>query len=742
MSVFLSYAIFGLAICLLILGIIYYQNNPNKQMNHTFFALCISSSIWSLGFGLLIAQTNTNLAWLCRSIGMLGVFPYIIFGMHILMDLEGTNGILRKISHFFSLSGIIIYPFIIQPKRQIFRLTKFGMSYSFVSDIWTTIYNVYNIVMFLLFLLVIVKMLRKSKLHRQKMLAIRLLLFLIVFVLGTVLDSVMPLLGFTAFPGSTIAQSFGVFVVYNSLIYEVKNSASSENVANYIYHFINFPILVFNYKKELALMSDSAYSFFKIPKEQWKIQKIEDIFTSYRPIFNNKKESWKEEYFCKLNQAYCQLSIEKLIDKYKDTIGYVVVVYDLTEKNKIIEELDVARIESENATKAKDNFLANMSHEIRTPLNVVLGMNEMISKETNLDLIHKYSKDIGEAGNSLLTTINDILDFSKIQSGKLNIIEANYYIGPMLKNTINLLREKAKEKNLALIVQVDLKLPLEVCGDEMRIKQILINIINNAIKYTKKGQITINVKKEEMSEEYINLIVSVKDTGIGIKEDDLKNLFVSFKRLEEKRNRMIEGTGLGLSIVQRLVNLMKGKIDVESQFGIGSTFTVTIPQKVINKTPLGSFSLDKEFVEDKEETTEILTTPGAKILAVDDNFTNLVIVKGLLKKTGATIDMAKSGMECLEKVKTQKYDLIFLDHMMPELDGIETLHLMKKQPENMNQDTPVIALTANAIEGAKEEYLRNGFTDYLSKPVSGKDLEGKLLTYLPKEKIKMVKEQS
>lgn len=742
MDNFLSYTIFGFAICSLLLGIVYYKNNPNKQMSYTFLAFCISSSIWSLGFGLLIAQTNTNLAWLCRSIGMLGVFPYVIFGMHILMDLAGTNGLLRKVSHFISLSGIMIYPFIIQPKRQIFRLTKFGMSYSFVSDTWTTIYNIYNVVMFFLFLLVIIKMLRNSKLHRQKVLTIRLLLFLIVFCFGTILDSIMPLLGFYAFPGSTITQSFAVFIVYGTLIYEVKNSASSENVANYIYHFINFPILVFNYKKELVLMSDSAYTFFKIPKEEWKIQKIEDIFSSYKPILNNKKESWKEEYFCKLNQAYCQLSIEKLIDKYKDIIGYVVVVYDLTEKNKIIEELDVARIEAENATKAKDNFLANMSHEIRTPLNVVLGMNEMISKEKNLDLIYKYSKDIGEAGNSLLTTINDILDFSKIQSGKLNIIEANYYVAPMLKSTINLLKDKAKEKNLALIVQIDPQLPLEVCGDEMRIKQILINIINNAIKYTKKGQITIMAKKEEISEGHINLIMSVKDTGIGIKEEDLKNLFVSFKRLEEKRNRMIEGTGLGLSIVQRLINLMKGKIEVESQFGIGSTFTVTIPQKVINKTPIGSFSLEEELSNVKKETTEVLTTPGAKILAVDDNFTNLIIVKGLLKKTGAKIDVVKSGIECLEKIKIEKYDLIFLDHMMPELDGIETLHLMKKQKENMNRDTPVIALTANAIEGAKEEYLNNGFTDYLSKPVSGKDLEGKLRTYLPKEKIKIVQEES
>ncbi len=733
MASFLSYLIIGFAVASFLLGISYFRKNPGDKKNQKFFIVCLSSSLWSLGFGMLVSQTNSFSAWFCRCIGMVGVFPYLIFGSFLIMDLAKTKGLLKYITTSFVLLGIIIYPFVVQPHRQVFELTSRGMSYHFVSDFWTIFYNVYVIIVAFLIFLVLMNMLKSSRLRRDKILTKKLMLFLFIFVLGSVMDTLFPLLGFPAFPGSTISQFIGVAIVYNSLNYEVKNSASFENMANYIYHFVDFPLLVFNSKQTLSFMSDSAYTFFgyeTLPKDL----KMTDLFWTEDPIFDQPKQSWKEEFYCKRNGAYCQVSISKAKDRFKDIIGYIVVVYDLSDKNTIISELEIARIEAENANKAKDNFLANMSHEIRTPLNVVLGMNEMILKENDIHAVKQYAENIEEAGESLLETINDILDFSKIQSGQLSIVNSEYSLMEMLKSTIDLLKMQAKEKNLEMQIKVDPNLPSVLLGDQIRIKQILINIINNAIKYTEKGYIIVKVWKEQNeAEKTMDLTISVEDTGIGIKEEDLKNLFISFKRLEEKRNRMIEGTGLGLSIVKKLIGLMHGQIFVESKVGVGSKFTVRLPQKVVKEEPIGMAIKKPEIPKATEDKPFI--APQAKILVVDDNRLNLTVVKGLLKRTKAQIDFANSGFECLEKIKNEDYQIIFLDHMMPKLDGIETLHKMQKQEENKSKNAVVIALTANAVEGAREEYLQNGFQDYLSKPVSGKELEKKLREYLPKNLI-------
>lgn len=395
---------------------------------------------------------------------------------------------------------------------------------------------------------------------------------------------------------------------------------------------------------------------------------------------------------------------------------------------------DLLNIEKEKqlaiaAGEAKAKFLANMSHEIRTPINAVIGMNEMILRENQDETIAEYANNIKDASQTLLSLINEILDFSKIDAGKLDIVENEYSTRGMLKEVILGAQLRATKKDLSFDLDIDDDLPKRLIGDEVRIKQILNNLLSNAIKYTKEGNVTLSAKGLETEKGFV-LEFSVKDTGIGIKKEDMAKLFDSFQRLELGKNRYIEGTGLGLNITQQLVALMKGTVGVESEYGKGSCFTVRIPQQMIKAVTEESDAEQQNAPTDETKPVGILCIPNAKILAVDDTEMNLFILKGLLKRTQAQLDLAGGGEECFAKTKEKKYDLILMDHMMPEPDGIATLHMIREDEDNPNKETPVIMLTANAIEGVKEGYLAEGFEDYLSKPVEVDKLESMLAKYL------------
>ncbi len=385
-------------------------------------------------------------------------------------------------------------------------------------------------------------------------------------------------------------------------------------------------------------------------------------------------------------------------------------------------------------SKAKDDFLANMSHEIRTPLNGILGMDEMIIKDTKESRIREYAIEIKSAGNTLLSIINDILDLSKIESGNFAIVPGDYDIASVLNDVLNMTKHRAEKKGLAFYCNVSEDIPSVLYGDEIRIRQIMLNIINNAIKYTQDGFVNIDVSSESiMMGNYINLIIAVSDSGMGIKEEDMDKLFKSFQRLDERKNHSIEGTGLGLHITNRLLEMMEGHIDLKSEYGRGSIFTVTIPQKVVKAAPIGVFSKAVREYLSNVETDEVgLYAPSARILVVDDNEMNLDVMEGLLRDTKIPTDYVDSGELCIEKVKENRYDAILLDQMMPKMSGEETLNEIKKM--DILGNTPVIALTADAIIGAKESYIAKGFTDYISKPVKYEVLEQMLKAYIPKEK--------
>lgn len=404
-------------------------------------------------------------------------------------------------------------------------------------------------------------------------------------------------------------------------------------------------------------------------------------------------------------------------------------------KNSI--ETENEKLEAQRASKMQEEFLANMSHEIRTPLNAIIGMNEMVLKETGEEHIRVYASDIKGASRTLLGLINDILDFSKIESGKAELTPVKYWTAFLLTDSYNLISKKAKEKEVEFKVEADPMVPEQLFGDEMRIRQVITNLLTNAVKYTIEGSITLKLNWRKTSIETAMLRISVADTGIGIKEEDQEKLFQSFSRVDEKRNRNIEGTGLGLVISKQLVELMGGRIWVKSVYGEGSEFFAEFPQKIVSERGMGEFS-PHAMIDEEAMTAQstVFTAPDARILVVDDVQTNLKVVKNLLRETQIKISTATSGQECLDMTKTTGYDLIFLDHRMPEMDGIETLHNMRARQDDPNEETPVIMLTANVVAGAKENYLREGFTDYLTKPIRQSDLKQMLIDYLPLHKVK------
>ncbi len=430
---------------------------------------------------------------------------------------------------------------------------------------------------------------------------------------------------------------------------------------------------------------------------------------------------------------------------------YIILVSDTTrlhreqqERSAQLEEaLELAKAamqQARRANSAKSEFLANMSHEIRTPINAVLGMNEMIIRESTSDRITTYARNVESAGKNLLSIINDILDFSKIEAGKMEIAESDYRLSSVLNDVTNMIVFKARQKDLKFTVKVDEELPDELYGDEVRVRQVVTNVLNNAVKYTHEGSVALAVSGEKSYEdngrENINLVFRISDTGIGIREEDISKLFKKFERIDLVQNNTVEGTGLGLSITHNLLQLMHGSIEVESEYGKGSTFTIYLPQRVISEEPIGNFHdrFDR-YVHTMRAYQESFKAPDAHILVVDDTDMNLTVIEGLLSKTEIQLDTASSGAEALTMTRKTKYDLILMDQRMPQMDGTQTMNHIRAQEDGLNIKTPIICLTADAVSGARNKYLEEGFTDYLSKPVEGASLEAALVKYIPAEKI-------
>ncbi len=519
-----------------------------------------------------------------------------------------------------------------------------------------------------------------------------------------------------------ITECFLVFIMYKYRLFDTVKTAKDRVIDN-----IREGILVTDHNGEVIYLNREISRIF--PEVDWKNRRMVE-----ERVFRFLEDH--RDGFMTLKNQYYQWKSGEILDDNRRRAGVLYRISDITEGHLYTRQLISLKEEAERANAAKSIFLAHMSHEIRTPINAVLGMNEMILRESCSDTIKDYARNIQNAGKILLSIINDILDLSKIESGQMEIVEKDYHLGKMLIDIENMVTMRAEENSLALHIQANPMLPEALHGDEQRIKQCIINFLTNSLKYTREGQVTLQVDFTDKDKDTIDLRITVTDTGIGIEEDKLAILFEPFVRLDRSKNEHIEGTGLGLSITKKLIDRMEGRLSVESVYGRGSVFSFTLPQKVAGPDLLGDYKEKLRRVAERESAREEFTAPGARILAVDDNRVNITVARGLLRRLKVQFDSATSGQECLDKFAKNDYDIILLDHMMPVMDGVQTLHRMQ-ETERFRQNAPaVIAMTANAVIGAREKYLEEGFTDYLSKPIDHKSLEEMIRAYLPEEMIR------
>ncbi len=422
-------------------------------------------------------------------------------------------------------------------------------------------------------------------------------------------------------------------------------------------------------------------------------------------------ESEKGE-FCK-NERYYESHVSKLLDVDGDIRGYTILFADVTDTVEQIKNINLMRKKAEEANEAKSQFLANMSHEIRTPMNAIVGLSELIIEESRGRKMYNDACDIKSAALNLLSIINDILDLSKVEAGKMELIDDDYHVQILVQDTINMVKMAASQKGLKMNVDLDENMPYMLNGDEGRIRQVLINLINNAIKFTKQGSVSLAVTGDYISDDIYEMHFTVQDTGIGIKPEDIEHIYESFQQLDMNINRKEEGTGLGLAITKNLVQLMGGDIQVESVYGEGTTFKVNIKQKVVTRDTIGDNQITREDL--KHTDMRMFECPDYNILVVDDNIINRKVVIKMMSDYKFNISEADSGLKAIELARENKYDMILMDHMMPEMDGVEATRTIRAECK-LNEGAVVIALTANAIEGAREMYIRNGFQDFLAKP--------------------------
>lgn len=713
------------------------KRDMKYKENKMFVYVCIFSAIWSFGFCGVILQTNPASAYLWRGIGMIGTFGFLIAAQFLICYLSGIKKVYCWLANGFSLLGIIIYFFVIQKEQVVYELSEIGMTYSFHQGLWNNLYILYTIFVAFNQLMIILYMLKKAKAQRMKVLAKKLVVVVGVMVLGMLLDTIFPLFGQPAIPGSTIGQFAGLAVMYHSISFVNHSRITVDNMSEFIYYSLNVPVLVYDRKGKLEIMNDTASEFLRVARDEMEFVTIDRIFTiTPEEAFQFEENAQSIDVECWRNKRYCNLTVNKIYDAYQDKIGYIIIVTDLSERMKSMKQLEEAMNEADYANKAKSIFLANMSHEIRTPMNAIIGFSELLLKMNISNEVRSHVQDIKWSSHNLLAIINDVLDISKIESGKMELLPDNYFVAPLLNDVVSIIEPQARKKGLEFEIHVDNSIPKELYGDKVRIRGILINLLNNAVKYTSEGYIKFEVYPVIRYDSKVKLGFRVTDTGSGIKEENLSTLFDNFARLDQKVHFGIEGSGLGLAISKGYIALMGGEIKVSSRYGEGSVFTVEIEQRIIDSDSMNVEDIRvREALEDGKISD--FKIRNICVLVVDDNPINLKVAQGILRTYELEVDVASNGSDAIALCEKKKYDIVFLDQMMPHLDGIDTMLRIRRLNDHyaLGGDGKIIVLTANAIKGTRETLMNQGFDEYLGKPLNIDRLEALLCRYIPEENI-------
>jgi len=708
------------------------------SVNVILACICFSSSVWSYGFAMVFISENTTVAYLGRCFGMIGVFGYLIFGQALIGQMAELRRDIQKLYLGFACLGIVLYFPLISPNVTNFYLASWGMTYSFEPGLVNSLYSVYSVVYAINIFCSLFYMKKNAREKRNIIVANRLLLMLIIVFWGMIFDTIAPMFGTGALPGSSIFQFFGVIIVFYAIVEYNTTRITVGNMSQYAYEFVSEPILVFAPDGSLkignvAAKETFAESYKKLGDQNISIYDLLDVDSYYFDFDGNVRT---DECIVKYDNMPVQVNTTRLVDKYGDCIGFILIVKDMTAINTKMGSLADAKRIAEDNSSAKSMFLANMSHEMRTPLNAIIGFSELLLKGNLGEGEREQVEDIRSSSYNLLAIINDVLDISKIESNRMEIAEAEYSINNVLRDTYLITNTLAQKKELKFTVSIDEKIPSKLLGDPVRIRGILVNILNNAVKYTREGSVGLEaaVDRTENNTAYLKFVI--KDTGIGIKQEDIDKLFEKFTQVDAKINSGIEGTGLGLSIVKGMIELMNGSISVDSVYGKGSEFTIIIPQEILDKEPVGKIQLDFRNTDTASSISDVRFS-GVKVLAVDDNKVNLKVISKVLSKYEMAVTTALSGREAIELCRLNEYDIIFMDQMMPEMGGVEAMKNIRWLAPRYSSGggCPIVVLTANAVVGIKEELIKEGFDDYLPKPIDFSSMESMITDFIRKGRI-------
>lgn len=708
---------------------VFYNNNRKKKIYVGFAFMALASSLWSLGYSMMQLFDEDKLFLIGRAIGIVGLFLFLIVAQVLLGLIAGYG---RKAYTWILVEGILGLPIAILsviPASVELIHTDRGIVTAFVSPVTSLAYTCYILLVAGAFVGSSVHMRGKNYMKNIRVFAQRSLIVEGLLAGGIVIDTILPAVGINwNIPASTMLQFVGLNIVYHAVHRVERNRIGLQNLADYTYNALKTPILVFNYEDELIVMNSEARMRFNLwdcdfgRKDVWK--KLFGLEVPYQP--GDEKKTMESEAMYLRNRMYCHFFIEPIYDDFKDYIGYIVMISDRTALHQYMHKLEESKDEALRANRAKSQFLANMSHEIRTPMNSILGFSELAMKDTSKtsEETMEYLKDIHDSAETLLAIINDILDISKIESGKMELMNAEYAFKEVVSEASTIIGLQAHRKGLEYRYEEKPGIPARLIGDKTKIRAVLINILNNGIKYTERGEVSLEASfvPTEGNKGFLQFVI--RDTGVGIKEEDLSSIFDIFQRVDLSVNASTEGTGLGLSITKGFIELMGGSVEVSSEYGKGTTFTVKLEQTVAEEK--------KEEIGQARTDDRKFRLKDVNLLVVDDTAMNLKLIKTIISRYGGTITTAASGEESIELCKNNLYDIVFMDQMMPVMDGVTAMRQIRELGGAYapGGSSKMIALTANVIDGAREERLKEGFDDFLGKPIKTPLLEAALMNYL------------
>lgn len=700
-----------------------------------FMIMCFGSAVWSIGFAALFMQEEPDNAFICRAIGMIGVFLYMISAQIFISHMADIPKIWKYVVNGFSLLGIILYFLMTRKGLVIFTPNIFGMSYQFVPGTIYNLYTVYTVVVSLNILVIVLYVMRTAKVKRLVVFARRLILLTIFMLIGIILDTIFPMFGLPAIPGSSVTQYWGMIGVYYAIRAISRSRINLNNMSQFIYYSIAAPVLVYDTKRRLQIINDAGVSFLRVERDDRELRNlwINRIFdVDPDEIFFTDSTNKEFDALCKKNKCYCSLAVNAISDAYGDVIGYIIIVGDLSERIRTMNELEEAKRQADAANSAKSAFFANMSHEIRTPMNAIVGFSELALSEELEPQVKEYIVDIRKASHNLLAIINDILDISKIESGKMELVCGEYYTKTLFNDVFLIMDSQAKKKGLEFKMTVSENMPKKMYGDKIRIRGILINLLNNAVKYTENGSVELKAEIIDRKKDAAVLKFCVKDTGIGIAKEDQQKLFESFSQVDKAINYGKEGTGLGLAIVKGFVQMMNGEVSVESEYGKGSAFTVVIQQKILDASAMDKIYTNSNEVSEDYGMTD-MKLENVRVLIVDDNMMNLKMAKRSMEHYGMTVDIAGSGKLAIDMCRQTHYRIVFMDQMMPVMDGVEAMKEIRKLDDYyaVGGEAKIVILTANTMSGMRTQMMPEGFDEFLGKPINFKQLERLLKQYIP-----------